>query len=411
MKVRGHARHFYNLRVCSALASIFIYLGIAGHALGQEPGGATDTAPGTTTTPGTDTTTPPDTTAPGATMPSAPDATLPTAPVDPTVPRPYGAEGGTTNPLGVGSPGLYLGQELRPGWNPYLSLGLTGNTNDTKKVIGRVNGTTTSLGLKVLGHLSLRQDTWDWRNNLSFVYSTYRSPYVPEYVKAEDQLTLSSIYVYHMVNMPWMGPFVRVAVKSTTAAGKDVRDRVRDYVITKRDNTTETRTGDRIRLNDPWRPTIFKETAGASFTLWESRMFNADFLVGIGGRQVYAKDQLVIIDDAHTDQIELLQLNDSKHLGPETILQLRGLLLNDLISYSLVVDALFPTTSSGGTADEDRTAYEGRIIETDGTVSLKLTNWLSVDYTLTSIRDLDLSDEPQLSNTFQFNASYVFSPR
>jgi hypothetical protein len=256
--------------------------------------------------------------------------------------------------------------------------------------------------------MSLREERADWRNNLSFVYASAKDPYVPEYVKSEDNLAASSLYIYRLPNATWFGPFVRAVAKTTTSLGRDVRTRPHDYLIAKRDGTIDTLRSDRIKLNDAWKPTILKETVGGYFELYGSRMVNVEILAGAGARQVYAKDQLVSIDNPHTDEIELLQLNNSKHFGPEAILQVHGLLVNDLISYSVVTDALFPSQSSGGTSN-DLTGYDRRIIETDGTISLKLTNWLALDYTVSSLRDRDLSDDPQMSSTVQFNASYVMS--
>ena len=341
----------------------------------------------------------------------APGESAPTevAPAVPQLPATPAEKFGPENPLGAGSPQVPLtGNELKRGWSRYLSLGLTGTENDSKKVLGRDDGETTSWGAKVLGSVSLRGDESDWRNNLSFIYATARNPYIPEYVKSDDALSLISLYIYHLPGATWFGPFGRAAVKTVTSQGEDVRAVPHQYIIQKRDGTTTTEIGARHKLNDPWKPTILKETVGGYFELYGTKMASVEFLAGFGARQTYAKNQMIPNFNPYTETILLTQLNDSKHVGPEAILQFHGLLVNDLISYSLVSDALFPTHSSGGTG-VSRSAYDGRIVETDGSISLKLTNWLALDYTLGMLRDLDLADETQLSNTVQFSINLVIS--
>lgn len=314
----------------------------------------------------------------------------------------------TTNPFAVPQrrPTLQAERAATAPWGQTLSLGLTGTINESNKVIGKRDGNTTVLGFKALSLSQYRQDQHELRNEVKFDYSTARSPYIPRYLKTEDQLSLNSLYIYRVGEAKWVGPYAQLSLKTVTSRGRDERPRERTYLIQKRDGSTTAQTGTEITLNDPWKPTIAKESVGAYFDLYGSQMLGVEFLLGLGARQVMAKHQLVSIDNDVTDEVELMELQDSNHLGPTAVFQIHGSAFTQLLTYRLVSDILFPVQSSTQAAKK-RNAFSGRIVEITGDLAYKLSSWAAINYNISLLRDLDLSDDPQVNTSLMFSASYI----
>lgn len=291
-------------------------------------------------------------------------------------------------------------EKARPqGLSWRLNAGGTFTAQDNRSVVGQQDGTSVVFGFKLDGGLDYLSGAHEWRNNLGVAAGVTRTPAVDRWVKAQDNLDLESIYLYHITD--WFGAFARVAYNTTMFRGTDIRPTPTDYLINRRDGTQEEANGvTTLGLTDPFKPSRFKESLGLFAQPLDWEMLSIEARLGGGARQTLAAGQLALDDDpdATPDAVDVKELDDVFQVGAEAALEIWGQIEESRVSYRVSAEAMTPFYNNQAApppGEEEKTAFELTNLAFRGALSVKLVEWASLDYELSAIR------EPQLLDAFQ----------
>lgn len=293
---------------------------------------------------------------------------------------------------------LAQGDETQDGWDFTLSLGATFNFSRNSSVIGQPNGTSVTAGSKVNFGADYNSGGHEVRNVVNVTNTFTRTPVVDEFVRTNDLLALESIYYYHPESVPWLGPFVRLNLRSSIFTGEDVQPEAVDYLIRNTDGTTELINAERLELTGPLQPLQLKESAGVFARPINHRWLRAELRIGLGSLQTFAEGGLAINDQDGTPEIEVDRLANSFQAGAEAVLSLDGSLFKKRVTYSAGVEALMPFITESDDSASDKGAVDLTNIEAFMQVSFKLVTWASLDYEFRAIRQPILLDEFQIQN-------------
>ena len=297
------------------------------------------------------------------------------------------------------------------GWDRYLGSSFYGTMTDNKDVVGKDEGTSTTLGLRLEGALDFRRDANEWRNSLNLLTAWSRTPVPDDYLKSEDSLVVDSIYLFHLEDIPWAGPFVRANADTALFAGYDTRPEEVTYLITRKDGSLQSETDTRLQMTESLRPLKLKESVGFFVQPLSHPLASIELRTGVGFRQLYADGQYVLNDDSTTESIEVKEITDYRKSGLELGSIIEGRTPNKRVTYKLTGDILFPTYESPEPAGDERTDFDKRIVEVDGKVSFHLIEWASLDYLLKAVRDPDILDDTQISQSLMLSINQIITPR
>lgn len=290
------------------------------------------------------------------------------------------------------------------GWVGDLALGSSVALAQSSNVVGRIDGTSFAIGLKVNGALDWARDVHEWRNSLTLGETFTRTPAVDEFVKTNDQLLLESIYLYHLKRLPWLGPFARFKLTTALFPGEDVRAAPVSYV------GAVTRTADTLRLTDAFTPTTLQQMVGAFGKPVDRKDLALEIKAGFEARQMIADGQLAIADDAATPDIEVTALKTVVQGGPSLGVIGKGVLAEGRVLYAGLAEAMIPAINNQAATD-DRSALELTNVNFEFNLSFKLVSWASVDYQLRAVREPQLIDKWQLQNNLLLSFSYALIER
>lgn len=294
-----------------------------------------------------------------------------------------------------------------------LTVGATSSFGNNSNVLGQADGSTFTFGLKFLALVNYNEDKHEWRNTLNMGEGLSRTPVVPQFVKSRDAAQLESIYLYHVVD--WFGPFARFQVDTSLFRGADVRAGDTTYVITHVDGSTDTRTGTHLSLTDPFRPMTLKESIGPFARPVSSERVNLEFRLGLGAREILAKNQLTVTDDDKTPQIEVTELRNVNQLGVEGVVAIWGALEAKKVTYRVSAEAMTPLAHSDLPAGDNRGDFDLTNVDLGALLSFKLVEWASLDYELKAVRQPQLLDRFQVQNNlllvFGLSAGNVPKPK
>ena len=321
-------------------------------------------------------------------------------------------------PTYVDKPKFDVVDGRKQGWIARVSTAGTVNFANNSNVVGQVDGSSFSFGLKFDGTLDYNHEKHEWRNTLGALGAISRTPVINSFVKTSDNLAFDSIYLYHVV--PWFGPFARVSVNTSMFRGTDVRAATSHYVITHLDGSIQKVTGNELALSDPFKPATFKQSVGVFVQPYTSEPFTLELRAGAGGQEVLANDQYSVVPPAAPKagmlvdpfEVDVKQLADVNQIGAELALSVWGSFVTKKITYKVNADALTPFVHSALPAGDTRGAFALTNIQIDGALSFHLVDWASVDYNLKAIRQPQVIDNFQVQNTLllTFGMTYTNKP-
>lgn len=289
------------------------------------------------------------------------------------------------------------------GWSFAASVGSSVSFGDNRKVVGQPTGSSWLMGLQFTGGANMVYGRNEWRNALSVKESFSRTPIIPEFVKASDELKLDSIYIFRFYP-PWLGVFANVGLATAILEGKDVRPTDVDYLIPGRDTVF---TNNRLKLTDPFKPFNLKEGVGLVYTPVSVEELTVEARVGAGGRHSFAEGQLVLADKPETvGLIEIGALSTVHQAGPEAIVSAWGV-AEKLVTYKASIEAMTPFLHTDLLPGDDRSAFELTNVEFLASLSFKLVSWASLDYQLKVLREPQVLDEWQIQNSLLLTFSYT----
>ncbi|MBW2734074.1 MAG: hypothetical protein JRH20_16930, partial [Deltaproteobacteria bacterium] len=285
------------------------------------------------------------------------------------------------------------------GWDASLTLGASAALANSTSVVGQVDGTTFSLGAQLVAGLDYIKGEHEWRNVLKLSETVSRTPVVDEFIKTVDLLDVSSIYLYHIKPLPWLGPFARLRLKTQLFPSYDVRPQTVIYSI-----AGGTLTANELQLAKSFKPLSLRETAGLFAKAVSRKTFNVEFKLGFQASQTFAENQLAIDDDDATPEIEVKVLEDVIQGGPSVGVLLRGKITEKRISYYFDAETMLPVINNKDETD-DRNAVDLLNVEIEAGLSVKVFDWMSVDYTFRALREPQLLDKFQVQNNILFTFS------
>jgi hypothetical protein len=307
-----------------------------------------------------------------------------------------------------------------------VSAGFTVAFANNNSVVGQVDGSSFSLGMKGDLALDYNHGPHEWRNTLGVVASVTRTPVITDFVKTADNLNLETIYLAHVV--PWFGPFVQVSATTAMFRGTDVRASPVNYVITQTDGTQRfLTTNTRLDLSDPFRPFTFKQAAGLFAQPYVSTPWSLEVRAALGAQEVIANDQLSVtgVTPAASatmlpgpplpngfDFVSIKALSNANQLGPELAMSVWGAFVDKRITYKANADFLIPAVHSALAPGDTRGIVRLTNVQLDAKISFHIVDWASLDYQLRALRQPQVLDAFQIQNTLllTFGLSYGGKP-
>lgn len=290
----------------------------------------------------------------------------------------------------------------KKGWNPGAIFSFSGTTAENKNVAGKTNGQSTTIGLKLDANANFREIETDWRNNLTWLNGQTKTPVLGKYVKSEDELSASSMYVFRHKDLQWMGPYAKANYTTAAFQTKDVQPDATDYVINNLDGTTETVNDTSYTVSDAFKPAVTKESLGAFVELFKNKFVTAELLAGFGARQYYNNGVYQVEASDLESTVILNELEDSEQVGSEASLIFKGE-LEKQFAYQVDSNVLLPYYDSAKADNE--TNFERRVVEVNGKLSYKFTSWLSLDYLYKAVRNRAITKELQTSQSAMLTSS------
>ena len=296
------------------------------------------------------------------------------------------------------------------GWDKYLSLGLYGTLSENENVVGKDDGQSTTLGVKVAGGIDYGDKNSHWINTINILISYSRSPIIPQYIKSEDNIELDSSIKRYWESISWLGLFAQGGVTTAGFAGYDTQPAVVTYDRIDLDGEIERIEGKkRIQLTDGFMPLKFRESFGVLASPYNKESFSWDIKAGLGLRQVLADGQYVVQDNADTDEREIVEIESFEKAGYEIGTELSGSMQEKKVTYSFKANVLFPFYES--LDQDDKTAFDKRVIDISGKASFHLLEWASLDYLLTVTRDPGITSKAQVSQSMLFSVNKTLAKR
>ena len=298
-------------------------------------------------------------------------------------------------------------EAVEPDWSYRLVIGANLNFSASSKVIGATDGNSWTVGANLDAGAFYDHLNHDWRNTFLLSEAFTRTPVVDEFVKSADALALESLYLFHLTNARWFGPFARLTLDTAILPGQDVRGSDVTYVTSFLDGTTETVTAGRLELTDAFQPLVLSESVGVFFEPVSREEITYEFLAGFGEQETFAGGQLALMDDDATAEIEVGELDSHNLAGLAALTSVYGSFEEGKISYEAGGEVLIPFINDLP-ANDERSAIDIANVSFFAGVSFKLLEWASLDYRFEALRAPVLLDEWQLKHLLLLSFNYTF---
>lgn len=282
-----------------------------------------------------------------------------------------------------------------------VTLAANLNVASNNDVVGQVNGNSLLFGASALTKLSYLRDRHEWLNTGSLNETFSRTPAVDQFLKSNDLLELQSLYNYFL--REWTGPFARVALQ--TSLFQNYKVTAAPVTYTRSDLPTgapaETVTTQRFKLSDGGQPLTINESLGWFFEPVHSDVLTVNGRVGFGGRHTFA-DGARSVNDKNAFTV----LSDVHQAGAELFVGVDGKQFSGRLLYNAGLSALFPLINND---DTDRSVLELTKVALQAAMGMGVFSWLSVNYQLKVVRDVQLVDALQVQNALLLSLQWAKS--
>ncbi len=205
-----------------------------------------------------------------------------------------------------------------------------------------------------------RRWEWPWQND--------------RWQKSQDRADLDGLYVLRL--RPWIGPYLRGEVETNLLNGFEYFAEPTDVTVLDADGSLrrQRRGVDRLRLASPLALSTIKEGVGLNVRLFKTVYGETTLRTGVGARHNLTRWLLQQVSSSAGSRVYQRQ-GDSHQVGVEgTVVSTAR--LTRFVLINLELDALLPF-------DEiDKT-----IFELEGTVAIKLTRFVSINYVVRYLID------------------------
>ncbi len=289
------------------------------------------------------------------------------------------------------------------GWQYGLKLGASASFQHNSGVVGQVDGMNFTFGLNLDGHLYYVSKVHQWENELKLVNGWTKTPTLDAFVKSADALDFSSLYMFRIESVPWLGPYARFRLSTPLFNGYDVRPEDTTYVLTNADGTTETRSvpaQQETKLTSSGEAFLLVESAGLFANPVESKTLTVKLKLGAGAQHTLASDGYALNDDKDTPEVELKQLETVHQGGAEFEVALKGA-IGEPVTWNAKANFFLPFIASSGD-----TGFTAMSTDISGGLSIKLASWASLDYVLSAKRIPSVTPDWQIQNGLLFTSGF-----
>lgn len=306
------------------------------------------------------------------------------------------------------------------GWKYELNLGFNGGFTQNASVVGQPDGSTWQIGGVLNGRAELYKGNHEWHNRLSLAHQQTQTPAIDSFVKTNDNLELSTMWLYKLKTLPWLGPFARARLQTQVFAGHLVfgEDTEVEFTDAKGnpidvlnpDLTADNRqvrvlnAQERLKITNAFEPLTLRQSIGAFARAVEEANLKVTFTAGLGAQEVFVQgDGGFAVNDADdSPELELTRLQDSIQVGVELGMEANGT-IGKQVTWSLLVDTMQPFIID---AETDLEGIDLLNIETTGKIGVKLAKWVSLDYVLTAKKIPLILDEWQVQNNVLLSTAF-----
>ncbi len=219
-----------------------------------------------------------------------------------------------------------------------------------------------------------------------------KSPELP-WQTIQDRADLDGLYVYRV--RPWIGPYLRFGGETNLLEGWQYFDGRRDIEVRREDGTVR-RTEenlDKLLLRSPVGLTSVKEGVGVNVRFFKTVFGEATLRSGVGARHRLTRGLLEQTSGDSADPLLYLRVPDSHLVGIEGTL-LGVVRVTRWVVANVEMDALVPFDDLNHV-----------ILEVEGSLAVKLTHFISINYILRFLRDKTLSETDQLEHDVRLRFS------
>lgn len=306
------------------------------------------------------------------------------------------------------------------GWKFDLNIGFNGGFTQNSSVVGQADGSTWQIGAVLNGGANLYSGNHEWHNSLVIAHQQTETPAIDGFIKTADNFELTSMWLYKLKAVPWLGPFARARFQTqlfpgALVFGEDTNLQFRDPKGTPIDTLNPNQTADgaqvrsltgqeRVTITQAFEPFTMRQSMGAFARAVEEKTVQVTFTLGLGAQEVFVSGDggFAVTDDDATGQIELTRLQDSVQLGVEVGMEAAGT-AGEQVTWALTVNTMQPFFVD---AETDLEGLDLLNVETIGKVGVKLAKWVSLDYVLTARKIPLIVDEWQIQNSVLLSTAF-----
>jgi hypothetical protein len=285
-------------------------------------------------------------------------------------------------------------------WKKYLVLGMNGSLTQSSDVVGATNQMVLTGDVFAEGYVAYDHNRHfvsalgEVEAGLSQTRPAEGAP-LP-LLKTKDRLRTDLLYTW-FAKEDVFGPYVRAGVLTQALPTEILTSEDVTIAIRELDGTQSTRVllaNETFQVADPWRPTILREGVGVNTRIVDNRYVTLAWRVGFGMRQNMFEGTLVEDDLAGTEAIEYNRLSSFNQEGIESTV--RGI-------FRLTGWAVYSTDVEFFT---DFNTLDQPTIEWGNTLSMRVTEYLALNYNADLVRLPQVSDKNQFSQSVLLRASW-----
>ena len=280
------------------------------------------------------------------------------------------------------------------GWSKNANLGANLSFSSSQDVVGQTDGSSQTYGLNLKGGLDRNSTRDEWRNTLSVLENTSKTPSVPRFIKSGDELKTKTIYLYSLENYPTVGPYVSGELSTPMFNGEDVRNTTTTYQVVRKDKTNgNTFQGTSAHLTDGFKPLTTKESIGAFWKPVQEENLKVEGRLGLGALQISADGQYALGGANAAGNVVLNELSSVSQAGLEAAIAVKGK-IDEKSTYEGGLETLTPFINNKDDGD-NRDSFRLTNIEGFLKYNSQITSWASLTY------DYKLKIQPQLVDRAQ----------
>ena len=295
---------------------------------------------------------------------------------------------------------------LTQGWNYRAKIMSGVGLDSSHSVVGQEDGDTVKLDLNLDVGATFIKDSNEWRNEFKYIGVSSKTPTIPRYVKATDEASIVSLYLFTLENYPSLGPYVRASLNTPIFKGESVTAESKEYKV--KDSGTSLGSHQVFKLTDSLSPMTTKESIGFFWKVLQSPMSKIEARLGAGATQINGDGQLKLDDDKDTDSIEVSSIQNVSQAGIEFGAEWSGK-WNEVSSYKVTVETLTPLTEAKDSSPcQECSDIERSNVELKASTSTKASDVLSIAYEYSALKQPDLVKEFQIRHGLKLVFEYDF---